>query len=256
MEKRITTILLAIIGLAFISFMANDSVILRFKPTVGKTITCQTKSAQIISMNVQGQSMNTSQTIDSKMELTVKEATADSIFCEAQTKSIKLTNSTMGMTMTYDSEHPEKTSPMLAGAVKAYEEALNKKMQVVMDPLGNTLKVDVDNIPNISVIFPEEAVSVGSQWTTDYTQVISEVNVNVTTTYTVTKITKKETSVSFESTLSSSLVNGTNEGTMVIENATGLAKSSTVKTNMDMTISEQGLSIPATINGTTTTTFE
>ena len=78
----------------------------------------------------------------------------------------------------------------------------------------------------------------------------------MTATYTVTKITKKETTVNIESVIKSDVASGSNTGSMVIDNATGLTKSSTVKTNMSLTISEQGLSIPTTITATTTFTIE
>ena len=259
MKKHITTILLAIIGLTFISFMANDSVMLRFKPTIGKTMTCQTKSTQIMTMNVQGQSMNTNQTMEMKAELTAKEANKENITCDAQLKYMKLTQSAMGMTMVYDSEHPEKTSPLLAGAVEEYGKALNKTYQIVFDPMGNIVETSSEkgnNLPNFSAIYPEESVTMGSQWTSDLTQDISGVEVTVKTTYTVTKITKKETTVSIEGTMNSNEVNGTNTGSMVIDNATGLTKTSTIKTNMSMTIEQQGLSIPVTVNGTTNITIE
>lgn len=78
----------------------------------------------------------------------------------------------------------------------------------------------------------------------------------MTATYTVTKITKKETFIDMESIIKSDVASGTNSGSMVIDNATGLTKSSTIKTNMTLTISEQGLSIPTTVTATTTLTIE
>ncbi len=256
MKKHITIILSAIIALTLVSFMANDSILLRFKPQVGKTMTCQMKSTQIMKMNVQGQSVNNNQTIESKIEMTATELTADSIFCNAKMKSMKMTQNAMGMTLTYDSEHPENNSPMLAMATKQFQEAIDKEMEIVFDPLGNILRTASDNIPSISAVYPEEPVSVGSQWTSDNTQNISGTEMALTTTYTVTKITKKETTVSIEGVIKSDLASGSNTGSMVIDNATGLAKNSTIKTNMDLTISEQGLSIPTTITGTTTITIE
>lgn len=170
MKKHITIILSAIVALTMVSFMANDSVLLRFKPQVGKTLTLSMKSTQIMKMSVQGQSVSNSQTIESKTEMTATKFTADSVFCMAKIKSMKMTQNAMGMTMTYDSEHPENTSPMLAGATKQFQNAIDKELQVVFDPLGNTIKMPSENIPTNSAVYPEEAVSVGSQWTSDNTQ--------------------------------------------------------------------------------------
>ncbi len=250
-------ILLVFIGFIAMSFTTgNDSVLLRFKPQAGKTMTCQMKSAQIMSMNVQGQSMSNTQNIESKVEITTERLSADSVFCNAKMKSMKFTQNSMGMTMTFDTEHPENASPMLAEAMKTFQNAIDKEIQVVFDPLGNALKMPSDNIPNICAIYPKEAVSVGSQWTADNTQNIGGTDVLMTATYTVTKITKKETTVNIESVIKSDVASGSNTGSMVIDNATGLTKSSTVKTNMSLTISEQGLSIPTTITATTTFTIE
>ncbi|MCQ2302091.1 MAG: DUF6263 family protein [Bacteroidales bacterium] len=256
MKKHITIILSAIVALTMVSFMANDSVLLRLKPQVGKTMTINMKSSQIMTMNVQGQSIANSQTIESKTEMTATNVTADSIFCTAKMKSMKMTQSAMGMTMTYDTEHPEDANPMLAGAMKPFQDAIDKELQVVFDPLSKTMKMPSENIPNISATYPVEAVSVGSQWTADNTQNIAGTDIVMTATYTVTKITKKETTVNVESVIKSDIASGTNSGSMVIDNATGLTKTSTIKTNMSLTISEQGLSIPTTVTATTTLNIE
>ena len=256
MKKHITIILSAIVALTMVSFMANDSVLLRLKPQVGKTMTINMKSSQIMTMNVQGQSIANSQTIESKTEMTATNITADSIFCTAKMKSMKMTQSAMGMTMTYDTEHPEDANPMLAGAMKPFQDAIGKELQVVFDPLSKTMKMPSENIPNISATYPVEAVSVGSQWTADNTQNIAGTDIVMTATYTVTKITKKETTVNVESVIKSDIASGTNSGSMVIDNATGLTKTSTIKTNMSLTISEQGLSIPTTVTATTTLNIE
>ena len=126
MKKYITIILSAIVALTMVSFMANDSVLLRLKPQVGKTMTINMKSSQIMTMNVQGQSIANSQTIESKTEMTATNITADSIFCTAKMKSMKMTQSAMGMTMVFDTEHPEDANPMLAGAMKAFQDAIDK----------------------------------------------------------------------------------------------------------------------------------
>lgn len=256
MKKHITIILSAIVALTMVSFMANDSVLLRLKPQVGKTMTINMKSSQIMTMNVQGQSIANSQTIESKTEMTATNVTADSIFCTAKMKSMKMTQSAMGMTMTYDTEHPEDANPMLAGAMKPFQDAIDKELQVVFDPLSKTMKMPSENIPNISATYPVEAVSVGSQWTADNTQNIAGTDIVMTATYTVTKITKKETTVNVESVIKSDIASGTNSGSMVIDNATGLTKTSTIKTNMSLTISEQGLTIPTTVTATTTLNIE
>lgn len=256
MKKHITIILSAIIALTFVSFMANDSILLRFKPKVGKAMTCNVKTSQVMNMNVQGQNVTNSQSIESKVQMTATKITSDSIFCDTQLKSMKMTQSAMGMTMTFDTEHPENTSPMLKAAMNSIQESIGKNVTVVFDQLGNALKMPSDNLPSFSAIYPEEAISAGSKWTSTNSQNMAGADVDVTTTYTVVKITKKETTIDIESVIKADAASGTSTGSMVIDNATGLTKSSTIKSDMSITISEQGLSIPTKITGNTTVTFE
>ena len=99
---------------------------------------------------------------------------------------------------------------------------------------------------------PEKEVSVGSTWTLDKGQSVSGIDVNAKMTYTVTSISKKSVDVSFTGTVESTEVTGSYNGTANIDPKTGLITASTTKSNLSMTINEQGMSIPVTIVGTTT----
>lgn len=76
-------------------------------------------------------------------------------------------------------------------------------------------------------------------------------------TYTVTKISKKSIEIEVKGNIEGGdEASGTYDGTANIDPQTGLITSSSIKQNISTTISEQGLSIPVTINATTTVTLE
>ena len=70
--------------------------------------------------------------------------------------------------------------------------------------------------------------------------------------YTVTAISKKSVDVSFTGNIDSKDATGTYNGTASIDPQTGMIVKSTTKSSASYTINEQGLTIPATITGTTT----
>ena len=75
-------------------------------------------------------------------------------------------------------------------------------------------------------------------------------------TYTVTAISKKSVDVTIAGTIesdgNSNGVSGTYTGTASINPQTGIVIQSSTKSNISMTINEQGMSIPMTIVGNTT----
>ena len=83
-------------------------------------------------------------------------------------------------------------------------------------------------------------------------QSVSGTEVKINMEYTVTAITKKSVDLNFTGNINSKDVTGTYNGTASINPQTGLVMNSTTKTNLSMTMNEQGLSIPLTIVGTTT----
>ena len=80
----------------------------------------------------------------------------------------------MGMKLEYDSEHPEKTSPMLAGQVQAYEETIKKPVTISYDALGHLVGDSTDafqgQLKDVIIELPKEELTVGSKWTSDKSQ--------------------------------------------------------------------------------------
>ena len=70
--------------------------------------------------------------------------------------------------------------------------------------------------------------------------------------YTVTAISKKSVDISFTGNADSSDITGTYNGTASINPQTGMITSSTTKSTVSMTVSEQGISMPITVTSTST----
>ena len=124
--KKIAPAMLVLVALTTLSFMANEGIILRLRPQQDQTYTITSKANMMMRMEVQGMNMNQSQSIETKQSLAVKEVTDTTSTFETQIEAIKVTISQMGIKMVYDSEHPEKTSALLAGQTKEFEKVLKK----------------------------------------------------------------------------------------------------------------------------------
>ena len=162
----------------------------------------------------------------------------------------------MGMKLEYDSEHPEKTSPMLKGQIQEIEKSLKKPVTITYDALGKVLSDSIDlSMNQLSMViceFPEEELTVGSKWSQSKEQEIGGSPLMVNMEYTITAISKKSVDVSITGNIDSKEVTGTYNGTGSINPHTGMMTNSTMKSNVSMTINEQGMSIPVTMIGTTT----
>ena len=247
--------MLVLVALATISCMGKGGITLRLKPQQGKACTVTTKANMMIMMEVQGQTMNMSQNMETLQSFTAKETNdAQSVF-ETQIEAVKMSISQMGMKLEYDSEHPEKTSPMLAGQTQEIEKYLKKPATVTYDAMGNvmdSLDLEMSQLSSAIVELPEKELTVGSTWTFNKKQEVSGTEMNTKMTYTVTAISKKSVDVDITGSVESSEVTGTYTGTASINPQTGLVIQSTTKSNISMTVNEQGMSIPMTIVGNTT----
>lgn len=253
--KRFAPVALVFVALTTLSFMAKESVMLRLRPQQGKAYTLTSKANMMMMMEVQGQTLNQSQSMETRQSFTAKEVKDTQTTFETQIEAIKMSMSNMGMKFEYDSEHPEKTSPMLAEQTKAFDEAIKKPSMVNYDLMGkmiDSVDIDMSQLGAAIIQLPEKEVSVGSTWTLDKGQNVSGIDINAKMTYTVTSISKKSVDVSFTGTVEANEVTGSYNGTANIDPKTGLITASTTKSNLSMTINEQGLSIPVTMVGTTT----
>ena len=254
--RRFAPVALVLFGLATLSFMAKDVITLRLKPQQGKSYSINSKASMMVMMEVQGQTMNQSQVVETTQSFSAKSVTDAKCTFETQIEALKMTISQMGMKLEYDSEHPEKTSPMLAGQTAEMDKVIKKPATITYDNLGkvvDSLDLEMSQLSAAIMEMPEEAISVGSSWTRDKKQSVNGTEINAKMTYTVSAISKKSIDLNVTGTITgSNETSGTYTGTASVNPQTGLVTTSSIKSNISMTISEQGLSIPVTIVGNTT----
>ena len=252
--RRIVPAMLVLVALTTLSFMGKDGVTLRLKPQQGKTCTVTTKANMMIMMEVQGQTMNMSQNMETRQTFTAKEVSDAQSTIETQIEAIKMTMSQMGMKFEYDSEHPEKTSPMLASQTKEIEERLHKPTDITYDALGKLVGDSTVSQLGVIIELPETEITVGSSWTTTTSQETSGVEFSADITYTVKAISKKSIDLTYTGKVNGNVADiiGTYEGTASIDPQTGIMTNNSQKQNISMSINEQGMSIPMTIVGNTT----
>jgi hypothetical protein len=258
--KRITLIaIVTVFALTALSFTAGKGVTLRLRPQKDKVYVIKSKTTQTNTMKFQGQSMSSTQTIETTQSMTAKEVSDTKNMFETQIDALKLNISQMGMNMQYDSDNPQNTSPMIAGQVSEFEKNIKKPVSVTYDNLGRleeTTNFEMSQLSNVIIELPADEVSLGSEWTYTKTQEISDMEVTVSMKVTVTGINKKGVDVSFTGTVDSKEVTGTYEGTSTISQLTGLVMNSSIKNKISMTVTEQGMTMPVTVNGTTTISVE
>ena len=255
--RKIVPVALVLLGLTTLSFMAKDGVTLRLKPQQGKTYTVNTKANVMTMMEVQGQTMNMSQNVETRQIFTAKEVSDTQSTLETQIEAMKMTISQMGMKLEYDSEHPEKNSPMLAGQTKDIDAKLHQPIDITYDVLGKLVGDSIDASMNqlgVIIEMPENEVAVGSTWTNTTSQETGGMKFSADITYTVKAISKKSIDLTYTGKVNGSVaeISGTYEGTASIDPQTGIMTHNSQKQNISMTINEQGMSIPMTIVGNTT----
>ena len=261
-------ILLVIIGFIAMSFTTgNDSVVLRVNVKKGQTFSMKGKTNQLMAINAQGMNVSMPQTVEMRQSISIEEVNGENITALSTIEAFKLTMTQMGMKLTYDSEHPENNSPMLAGQTGEIDKIIGKKFTSIYNNRGELIQSEeiassINSQAGIIIPFPEEPVHVGSQWTQDTTMSISNIDMNVVNTFTVTEITKKAVTLTQTTTMkgdSESMamdMSMSAEGTIIINRASGIVTKITNKTNSSMTIEEQGVRMPMTMTMTAEYTVE
>lgn len=263
-------ILLVFIGFIAMSFTTgNDSVVLRVNVKKGQTYIIKSKTNSLTTVNAEGMNMSIPQTGEMRQSISIDDVDGDQITTSIVLDAYKMTMTQMGMKLTYDSEHPENNSPMLADETdeigknigKKYTTAFNNRGELV---LAKEINSSINQQTCFIIPFPEEPVHVGSQWTQDITMDINNMGIGVLCTYTymVTEITKKTVTLTQTSTMKGDTelmamdTNMSSESTIIINRSTGIFTKMTTKTNCSTTIEQQGLKIPMTIITTSEYTVE
>lgn len=255
MKRIILISIIALLALTVMSFTAGKGVTLRLNPTKGQAYVINSKTNQTTTMKIQGRSMSSIQNVETHQTFSAKEVSQNNIVFETQIEAIKMSVTTMGMTLKYDSDNPQNNSPMIAEQAKKYDAVIKHPTDVTYDALGHLTLADDNDMSQLSnaiIELPEEELSVGSQWAFVKSHTASDIEINVNMTYTVTNISKKSVDVSFTGTIDTKDITGTYNGTASINVQTGIVMSCSMENNMSTTMSEQGMEIPITITGTTT----
>ena len=261
-------ILLVFIGFVAMSFTAgNDGIVLRLNVKKGQSFTMNGKINQLMTINAQGMNMSVPQTIEMRQSISIDEVNDGQFTTSSAIEACKVTLTQMGTKLTYDSEHPENNSPMLAGQTDELDKNIGKKFTTIYNNRGELLQSEeiTSNFnyqTGVIIPFPEEPVHVGSQWTQDTTMSINNIDMKAVNTYTVSEITKKTVTLTQTTTMkgdSKSMamdMSMSAEGTIIIDRATGIVTKTSCKMNCSMTIEEQGMKIPMTMSMTTESTVE
>lgn len=263
--KRIVLISIVVLfALTALSFTAGKSVILKLKPTQGKTHTVITKTNTTTTMTALGETGTIYQNDESREVFTIKEVTNEHTIIDAQLDAHKMTATQSGRTFIYDSEHPEKTSSMID---KQLTQTINNDIKKVITLTYNHTGQLIDGNDALSIYqlgaaipkLPSHELKVGSTWSSprSHSEKYGK-EYYVDMTFTVTAITKKHVDYSYIGTINSpkNEVNGTYEGTCSVDPQTGLYIKWTQKQIISLTASFEGYDIPTTIVGNTTVTVK
>lgn len=261
-KKHFISILLAFIGYCILSGCSSqaklsmENIKFRLHPETSKTYTIVSKTNTMTMLEVQGQSMSMTQNMDITQTFTPKEVSDNESVIETQVETIMMSVAQQGMKFEYDSEHPEKTSPMIADQTKEFEKNIKKPITLTYDAKGKLIgekeSFGMSQLDHVVIELPDQNITVGSKWSHTNEQEINGNAFTVNMDYTVTAVSKKNVDVSFTGKIESIEVTGTYNGTASIDPQTGLMMNKTMKTNISMTINQQGLNIPMTMVGTTT----
>lgn len=259
MKRSIKTsaVLVAIIAFASMSFMAAKGVALKLNLQKGETYTVTVKSNQTIVMNVQGQSMTQGMSSEQVGSLTVSDA--NTVVSKWESMLAKV--STMGMELVYDSKHPEQTSPMMKAQVKPYEDMLKQEAIYKYDENGAEISKNEEEIPvgpaqSIIRELPKEELVKGYTWEREDTREAQGLTMKTNVTFTVKEVTKKAVIVDYVGTGDADEAKISYTGTLTFDIVKGIVVKDVNKSDITMSMSEQGIVIPIKINGTTETTVK
>ena len=136
--------------------------------------------------------------METKQSFSAIKVTDNQSTFETQIEAIKMVISQMGIKLEYDSEHPEKASPMLSGQTKEIEQNIKKPSMIKYDALGKVVDspdLEMSQLCSAIIQLPEKEVKVGSSWSFNQAQRVSGNDITSKYTYTVTAISKKSVNV-------------------------------------------------------------
>jgi hypothetical protein len=251
---------------------AADKHLLAYNPKVGASGKMVVTMDMDIAMEVMGQSMNTTQSIEMASNMKVKENNAESVKTGLTYEyfAMNMDIPMMGK-MGYDTRK-EDNEGMLAESMGAvFKEVMNEEMILVQSHSGKTLSVEgmeslADlqqgsgsfNMNNMLAFsqFPAKPVKIGETWTTVMDETKNPMKFNVT--YTLKQISGGKVYIDFTADVSSNekfeaegeelaaapKVTGKQTGTLIYEEGTMWMLEGMMKQDFDMVASQMGMEIP------------
>lgn len=228
-----------VIFLIAVNFAAHcqESILLRFNYIKGDNYLIKMKLSQDM-----GEVMTNNMNFEMSQKIT--ETTDDTFDSEIRIEKISMKVVQSGNEVFYDSSLDEEDLDAVGKSMKTQmDPMLNAVVFVKSNNLGEVTETKVE--PNVmgledmsnqssNVVYPKEAVSVGSSWD----MVKSEKGMEMKFTYTVKSISDQWVVLDISGSVSG-LGAGEIKGQMTVDKNTGIFKTSTI--NMDMTIAGQKL---------------
>ncbi|RLD41426.1 MAG: hypothetical protein DRI89_09770 [Bacteroidetes bacterium] len=252
---------------------AQKKVELKYNLTTGDQYTYNIETDQDISFEASGQTMVMNSKIGFEMTGTVEDNTSDNIVVKTIIDRVTMTQSIFGMEIKYDSKDPSSTeNPMAAKIAEAFSGLIGSSYTMTMDNKGNVKEMDMkeltdndDLAQNLSsgsnyAIYKDGKVAVGDSWEKDI-EPLKTSDMKYHIKYTVLKISKKETTLGVEGTITANSIDneeinleGTQTGEMIVNTQTGWLIKSVIDQELSLDIEQAGQKFPATISGTTIST--
>ncbi len=265
--------LVAIMLFSSLTVFSQKSIDLKYNVKAGDQYDYNMVTDQDITVDANGQTMAINQKIEFKLLSAIKDVTRDSLKVESQIKRIKMTQSMFGMQLVYDSDDPATAqNPMLAKIAETMGAMVDKSYSVVMDKKGNILRINMNELVesddlanNLSSgmqfgTYPDHKIKVGESWEKEISPLKTS-DMKVIMKYTLLKVAGKKATLGIEGTITANTIEGndmkmtgTQTGEMIVNTETGWLIESKIDQEIQMNLEQNGITMPATISGTTTTT--
>ncbi len=267
--------LVMVLSVTTLLSFSQKQVTLKYNLNEGNSYKFETNTAQEISFEANGQSVVMDMVIDVFMTGKVDKVYDSLIDNSFVMDRIKLDQKIFGMEMKYDSDD-SSTFSSGAGAqiAQQFNKIIGSTVNMTITEYGSVKNVDlgelVDNddlsqsfkTGSFYANYPQHPVKVGDSWDVEI-KPFDDGDMKVVTTYTLEKANRKEAVISFTGKISGTNIkgeglkmDGESTGEMKVNAKTGMLISSTSDIDMKMDLEQQGMKIPATVMGTTTTKVE
>lgn len=270
---KVKNLMLLLLMMSVSMAFSQKQISLKYKLNSGDKFEFKTEVAQEITFDANGTSMVMDMIVGTSMTSNVVSVEDGRIENNYVIDGLKLNQKVFGMEMNYDSDDSSTyNSGPGAQIAKQVSSIIGKSIIMVMDEYGNIDSINMSSITenddftkgfqngSYYAAFPEHKVKVGDSWEVDI-KPMEDGEMLVHTTYTLAKVKKREVVITVIGSITGNTINGEEinmegktEGEMIVDRKTGMQISSTFDIDMSLEIEQQGMKIPATIMGTSTTT--